>query len=119
MNPPIDTRTPIARDRPVKNLTGESSYAPENFSGSGGACSVADALPSGKSLFGVRFDRERRPILSDGGALFSVRRGVGRFRTAVQTSSSSFLMVTDWLCLYARRFWGMGKCKSCRVNPES
>jgi len=63
MKPPIETRTPIAKDRGVKNLTGVLSYAPETFSGSGPTCWPAEALSAGRLLFVLCFDRERTPIL--------------------------------------------------------
>lgn len=56
----------MAKDRRVRNLTGESSYAAVTFSESGGTCWPARALLAGKLLFVSLFDRARRPILGYG-----------------------------------------------------
>ena len=63
MKPPIDTKTPMARDRMLKNLTGESSYTPASLSRSGDTWVPAFALSFSKSAFSVCLDREKSPML--------------------------------------------------------
>lgn len=63
MKPPIDTKIPMAKDRMLKNLTGESSYTAASFSGSGDTWMPAFPLPSNESAFSVCLDRDKSPIM--------------------------------------------------------
>ena len=65
MKPPIDTRTPMARDRTLRNWTGDSSYTPVSFSGSGDTCMPSFVLPSGEPAVSLRPDDEKSPMLLD------------------------------------------------------
>ncbi len=63
MKPPIETSTPIASDRGVRNLTGVSLYIPVSFSRSGDTWISALAFPSGRLAFSAWLDRGKSPIL--------------------------------------------------------
>lgn len=53
----------MAKDRMLKNLTGESSCTPASLSRSGNIWTPAFALFSGKSAFSVCLDGEKSPML--------------------------------------------------------
>jgi len=82
INPPILTRIPIIMDRTVRNLTGESSYAPASLSGSGPILGSAAPLPSGVLAFSACFDRWKRPILERNASVSSSRRIIANCNNA-------------------------------------
>ena len=63
MKPPIDTKTPIARDGMLKKVTEESSYTPASLSGCADRWVPAFVLPSGESAFSVCLDGDKSPMI--------------------------------------------------------